>query len=242
MKQSHLRRAVNWIAIGLAATVAAAIPLIHGIDTYNEQVGKLELKAAFITQDIARHIFLNEDIWQYQLARLSALAELPQNDRDVNRTRILDRLGDVVLEQGPQIDWPVMTRGVLIFVKGAMTGRVEIGRSLRPLLIESGFVAILGLLLGLTAYAAIRWLPMRALDRALDALETQGTRFEEALNNMLLGMCRFDASQRVLVSNRRYCEIYGLTEEEMRPGTTLQQILERRRVHEAGQRSGFFEY
>jgi len=51
-------------------------------------------------------------------------------------------------------------------------------------------------------------------------------RFDAALNNMSQGLCMFDASMRVVVANSRFSEIYGLTREQVKPGTTLRQILE----------------
>jgi diguanylate cyclase (GGDEF)-like protein len=54
-------------------------------------------------------------------------------------------------------------------------------------------------------------------------------RFDAALNNMSQGLCMFDAEQRVVVSNARYGEIYHLTHDQIKPGTSLRQILEYRR-------------
>ena len=61
-----------------------------------------------------------------------------------------------------------------------------------------------------------------------EELETQNTRFDAAINNMSQGMCLFDAEQRVVFANRRFAEIYGLDPEQVKPGTTLRQILEAR--------------
>jgi len=59
-------------------------------------------------------------------------------------------------------------------------------------------------------------------------LQTQNARFNTAIDNMSQGLCLFDASQRVVIANRRYAEIYGLAPEQVRPGTSLRQILEAR--------------
>ena len=48
------------------------------------------------------------------------------------------------------------------------------------------------------------------------------------MRNMSQGLCLFDAEQRVVLANGRYAEIYGLTPEQVKPGTTLRQILEAR--------------
>jgi diguanylate cyclase (GGDEF)-like protein len=61
-----------------------------------------------------------------------------------------------------------------------------------------------------------------------EELESQNTSFNAAINNMSQGMCLFDAEQRVMFANRRFAEIYKLTPEQVKPGTTLRQILEAR--------------
>ena len=45
---------------------------------------------------------------------------------------------------------------------------------------------------------------------------------------MVQGLAMFDAEQRLVVCNRRYAEIYGLSPEHVKPGTTLQEIIEHR--------------
>jgi PAS domain-containing protein len=60
-------------------------------------------------------------------------------------------------------------------------------------------------------------------------LEAMNVRFDAALNNMSQGLCMFDAEQKVVVSNARYGEIYHLGPDQIKPGTSLRQILEYRR-------------
>jgi diguanylate cyclase (GGDEF)-like protein/PAS domain S-box-containing protein len=50
-------------------------------------------------------------------------------------------------------------------------------------------------------------------------------RFDTALNNMSQGLCFFDGAQRLVVCNRRYIDMYGLSPERVRPGTTLREIV-----------------
>jgi diguanylate cyclase (GGDEF)-like protein len=60
-------------------------------------------------------------------------------------------------------------------------------------------------------------------------LERMNVRFDAALNNMSQGLCMFDADQKVVVSNARYGEIYHLSRDQIKPGTSLRRILECRR-------------
>ncbi len=74
-------------------------------------------------------------------------------------------------------------------------------------------------------------------------------RFDAALNNMSQGLCMFDASLRIVVANNRFSQIYGLTPDQVKPGTTLRQILEFRMARgdyaglspEEFLRKGFYE-
>ena len=53
-------------------------------------------------------------------------------------------------------------------------------------------------------------------------------RFHTALNNMSQGLCFFDGEQRLIVCNRQYLEIYGLDPSVVRPGMSLNEIVELR--------------
>src|SRR5664280_1194241 len=60
------------------------------------------------------------------------------------------------------------------------------------------------------------------------ALELTHLQLDAALNNMAQGLCMFDAAQRLIVCNKRYADLYGLNEQQTRPGTTLRAILQHR--------------
>lgn len=57
-------------------------------------------------------------------------------------------------------------------------------------------------------------------------LQQQNARFDSALNNMIQGLCMFDADQRLTVCNQRYLEIYGFSPDVVKPGISLREIME----------------
>ena len=63
----------------------------------------------------------------------------------------------------------------------------------------------------------------------------QHEQLDAALSNMLQGLAMFDAQQRLIVCNQRYADMYGLTAEQVKPGTTVRQILQYRIAN------GFYE-
>ena len=56
----------------------------------------------------------------------------------------------------------------------------------------------------------------------------QASRLETALTNMTQGLCMFDRDKRVVVANRPYAELYGLSPEQLKPGTAMEEILKAR--------------
>ena len=69
---------------------------------------------------------------------------------------------------------------------------------------------------------------MEALERSRHSLGQTNLRFNAALENMAHALCMFDSEQRLIVCNKRYSEMYGLTPEQTEPGTTLRSVLEAR--------------
>ncbi|OKO79881.1 diguanylate cyclase [Bradyrhizobium sp. NAS80.1] len=63
-------------------------------------------------------------------------------------------------------------------------------------------------------------------ERAVEELSEQYRRFDAALNNMSQGLCMLDSSLRVIVCNRRYIEMYGLSPDVVKPGVSMREIME----------------
>jgi diguanylate cyclase (GGDEF)-like protein len=51
-------------------------------------------------------------------------------------------------------------------------------------------------------------------------------RLDAAISNMPIGLCMFDAEQKLIISNSRYAEFYGIAPEYTVPGTPFRTILE----------------
>ena len=59
-------------------------------------------------------------------------------------------------------------------------------------------------------------------------LQLQNGSLRNAIDSMSQGLCMFDASERLIVSNKQYHEMYGLTADDVRPGSMLSDVLVRR--------------
>jgi diguanylate cyclase (GGDEF)-like protein/PAS domain S-box-containing protein len=68
----------------------------------------------------------------------------------------------------------------------------------------------------------------RALRAEIAQSQTQMLGYQRAFDAMTQGVCVFTEDDRVILSNRRFAEIYRLAPEQIRPGATLREIIELR--------------
>lgn len=59
-------------------------------------------------------------------------------------------------------------------------------------------------------------------------LQEQKFRLDMALDHMAHGLCMYDRNQRLIVCNKRFRDMYGLTHDQTRPGKTFRAVLEAR--------------
>ncbi|TPQ33610.1 diguanylate cyclase [Bradyrhizobium guangdongense] len=63
-----------------------------------------------------------------------------------------------------------------------------------------------------------------------DRLTLEKQRLDRAVNNMTQGLLLFDASQRLIVCNQRYLDMYGLSADVVKPGCSFRDIIAHRKA------------
>ncbi len=81
--------------------------------------------------------------------------------------------------------------------------------------------------LSVLVIAAMLFLFVRKL---LQQHQVEKQRLDTAINNMTQGLLLFDSSQRLVVCNQRYLEMYGLSAEALRPGCTFRDVVAHRKA------------
>ncbi len=66
------------------------------------------------------------------------------------------------------------------------------------------------------------------LEESAREFEKLNTRLDLAFNNMSQGLCFFDGQRRLIVCNERFARMYNLTLEQIRPGMSLDEIVDLR--------------
>ncbi|WP_291624345.1 EAL domain-containing protein, partial [Bradyrhizobium sp.] len=88
----------------------------------------------------------------------------------------------------------------------------------------SSALAIAGVLIAVVR----KLLEQHRLSRERLTLEKQ--RLDRAVNNMTQGLLLFDAERRLVVCNQRYIEMYGLSPEIVKPGSSFHDIISHRKA------------
>jgi diguanylate cyclase (GGDEF)-like protein/PAS domain S-box-containing protein len=96
----------------------------------------------------------------------------------------------------------------------------------------------IGILIGVTglsvlAIAVLLFLVVRKLSQqhreSKQRLTLEKQRLDTAVNNMTQGLLLFDSSQRLVICNHRYIEMYGLSAELLKPGCSFREVIAHRK-------------
>lgn len=154
---------------------------------------------------------------------------------------VTDSAGQLITFDGESTYWPEATVDAPIRTP-SFNGTFFVTVSLGDVIIGTFWNLVVFSILALIANYCFHRLALGALDDALQRigeqqaamqqqkyeLAQQNLRFASALGNMSQGLAMFDKHARLTVCNDRYREMYGLTEEQVRPGTPLKRIVELR--------------
>ena len=75
---------------------------------------------------------------------------------------------------------------------------------------------------------ALERLATESLEAIISDRDATISQYQAAFDSFAQGICSFDIEDRVILSNRRFAEIYRLKPEQIRPGATLREIVELR--------------
>jgi diguanylate cyclase (GGDEF)-like protein len=104
----------------------------------------------------------------------------------------------------------------------------SLSSTMLAIVIAGAALALLGVSLVSALYDA-RLNALRARQQIMEEADAkvrqEHLRLDAAVNNMSQGLCMFDADGRLVICNRRYLAMYGLSEDMARPGTPLEDLL-----------------
>jgi signal transduction histidine kinase len=164
---SKLARTVSSIAGIVAIVVAITLPLSYFSISYQYQVGMLDAQAEINGRIASQVINANPELWRFMGERLNDFLSRRAAGGYPEVRRIVDNDNKVIAQSADTLDSPTIMRSAELRDSGVVVGRIEIVRSLRPMLVRTTGVVLFAILLSCIAFATLKILPIRALNRAL---------------------------------------------------------------------------
>jgi PAS domain-containing protein len=208
-----ITRTTTKIALVLAAIVALFCPVGYYAISYEYLDGSLETEAEITAEAISQLISKNPDLWNYEHYRLKELLSRRAKVEYVMSQRILDTNNRVIVENAKPLKAPVLMRSSDLLESGIVVGRVELCRSLRPILINTGVLALMGATIGLMIFATLRFLPLRAMRTAEETLLKSEEKYRSLVESTEDSIYVVDRNCRYMFMNSNHLSRLGISGE-----------------------------
>jgi signal transduction histidine kinase len=210
----NIPRSIEGFGALLLLILAVALPVLYFVNGWGLHSEHLRTETEIYARQVSSLINRNPDMWKYETIRLEGLLAKRLEDPHTESVRILDLEGNIVTQRTERIGWPRMTRSHPLMDSGVIVGSIEESASLRPLIVETSFLAIVGTGITLLLFFLFRTYPMAALRNALDMLSREKGRAAVTLQSIGDGVISADPEDRVLIVNRMAQRITGWTQAE----------------------------
>lgn len=167
---SKLGLAISLIAGAAAFIVMLTLPLTYFSLGYQDEATATQTKADLYAVLSADPAGTKHPTRQARIARLIELLAADPLGGKQETHRIFDINSNLVAETVGELGEPLISRTADLKNSEAPFARIEITRSLRPLLINTTLVGLLGAILGSAVFFALRIFPMRALRLAMNEI------------------------------------------------------------------------
>jgi PAS domain S-box-containing protein len=232
MKELHvnLTRTTTRLASVIAGLIAFPLPVAFFTLVLEFNLAAMNDEAKIRADNISALIATNPLAWRFDESALQALIKdlndtgLPESRRLVDLdNRVIVQSFDATENRGPvealealdpRNPWTLARRSDL---KNAdkVVGHFEIMRDVRPLLMETALVSLLGLLLGALVLIVLRVYPLRALKLALATLAAEKERAEVTLQAIGDAVVTIDGQGTVQSFNPAAEKIFGYAATEV---------------------------
>ncbi len=214
IESATVTRLLGFIGAVVSALIAIAIPFLYLFFALGAERQSLALETKFAADEIGNIVQSRPETWEYEVLRLLEIASRRKGGGAPEDRVVRNSSGDAVVETDFKAPRPFIVATAPFFDSGKPTGMVEARRSIRPILLGTGLMAVLGLVLGLGGYIVYQNFPMRFLKNALASLEQEKEKSETTLVSIREGVVVIDSQGRIVLMNRMAEEWTGWRSEE----------------------------
>ena len=205
---------MSWMAGIAAVMIALGMPLVYFGLSYQHDTASLETEAEINARIVTQLINADPEMWRFEELRLAELMSRRSGEGTKETRRILDTRNILIAESAEKLAPPLLMRSETLMDAGIVVGRIEIIRSLRPLLMKTVLMMVLASMLGSAVFFAIRIFPLRTLRLALKSLFEEKERAQVTLRSIGDGVITTDTEGKVVLINAIAERLTGWTQRE----------------------------
>jgi PAS domain S-box-containing protein len=194
------------------AVAALLIPFGYFMLSYNYSRGILETSAEINAEQASRLISNNPELWRFEVIRLEELLSRRSQEGAPEARRVFDNKNVLIIDNQVSLQSPKITVSHVLTDGGMVAGRIEVSRSILPLILRSSLVAIFGLIVGLILY---RWLPFRAVIDANRKLQDVNAFLKKVMEGSTNSLVVLDLAGNIQMFNGRFEALTGSPREEL---------------------------
>jgi PAS domain S-box-containing protein len=209
-------RILDLFASVVALVAFLALPSVYFAISWSALGASLATEVEIRSGELSRELLRDPAALTRPTERLRETLRRGPGAGEPGIRRILDLAGGAVAESGESPPSPVLYRSVPVRVGNRQGGWLVVGRSWRPLLLNTMLLSAAGALLAAGILAVLRLLPMRALRRAFDLLAAEKETFQVTLHTIGDAVVTTDAEGRVVYMNPAAEKLLGLREQDGR--------------------------
>ena len=172
------------MAVCVSVSTALAIPLVFFVTANHFVSGELESKAEHLADRISEFAYAQPVFWKYSDETLGEFLQLVKVGQIQSTHRLLGLDGEIIREVGQYLDFPSLLHSADVVEGQTTVAYVLIAESLQPILADTMWVALLGLVLAASAFVVLRILPLHASEAARIRLKQQNEELETAAREL----------------------------------------------------------
>jgi signal transduction histidine kinase/DNA-binding response OmpR family regulator/HPt (histidine-containing phosphotransfer) domain-containing protein len=175
--------------------IFAVLPLGYFLVSYQYLAGSIMTEAEINAAIISHTINLSSELSEAGMGKLNESISRRLKEGSGEIRRLVDENNQVLAESADPISPPLIMRSSDLHASDGVHGRVEIYRSLRPLLLRTGVVAFCSLLMGGGIFFALHIMPLRTIRRAEDSLD-------KTVNELIEVKGELEETNRIIEADR----------------------------------------
>jgi PAS domain S-box-containing protein len=208
------KQIVNWFAGSITIAMIILIPLFFVSLEIKYIKGSLDSEVVINSRILSRIINANPDMWQYEQLRFEEILSYRSQNSEKEIRRVIDDKNNVIAESADEISPPFLKISHDLKESGVTVGKIEIYRSWNPVLWNTLYVSIIGMLIAAITFIAIRVLPFRELIRMEETLRESVNKYRLIAENMADVVATLDMDLRFTYVSPSIIQLRGFTVEE----------------------------